>query len=107
MREVWTDLGEDQLTDVVMMIGYDGEFRPRIGTVADLADDLRHRAYAAVEVEVRQLLADDGHGNLASASYTVGGGTQFDDNDWALARVRVTFSDGHLESAYYTIDGRA
>jgi hypothetical protein len=96
-----------ELTDLVTVISYEDEVVPDKSTVAGLATVLEHRAHQDISVEIQQIMAVGPDGKLATCSFRVEGGDKFDDQDWAHPKVTVTFPDGHEESAYYRIDGRA
>jgi hypothetical protein len=108
MSEVIAELPQDgALTDIVMLVIYEGETRMEVGPVTDLAEILRHRCYGDVSIEFGQLQALGLDGKLTDVTARVEGAGEYDDNDCAYPKVTVTFPDGHEESAWYQIDGRA
>jgi hypothetical protein len=108
MSEVIVELPKDGvLTDIVMLISCEGEVRPQVGPVTELAEILRHRHYGDVSIKFEQLQAVGPDGKLTDVTVRVEGDGKYDENDYAYPKVTVAFPDGHEESAWYQIDGRA
>lgn len=100
-------MSEEQLADLVMVVQYEDHTQLEVGDVCRLAEILQHRQYGDISIEIIRLEALDPHGALVEVDYTVSGARDFDADSWAHPRVDVTLPDGRVETAYYTIDGRA
>lgn len=83
--------------------GSDEGDRVQHGTVDDLADLLRERDYG--DYTVTAVYAVDA-GKLVEIQWSVAVGP-YSEDDFATARVKVVFPDGHGEIGSYRIDGRS
>jgi len=99
-------MGDTSLTDMVMVISFEGEVALKLGSVAVLAEMLEKRHYVDIQVEVRQLLAVGSDGRLADVAYWVDS-DGYDEHDWSHQKVTIVLPDGREEFAFYRIDGRA
>jgi hypothetical protein len=90
--------------EIVMVVEYDGEPRIEVVTVRGLAQTLRDRVYADIDVQVTQVQALGRGGLLTDVFYAVSG-LEYNENGMAYPTVTVTFPDGHTESAVYAVDG--
>lgn len=98
--------GGKPLTNLVMVVLYDGEPDLSIGTVTTLASAFKQASYGGIEVQVGQLLALDGT-ELVPVTFEIDSRRGFTADDWMPVTVTVTLPDGMAESASYLIDGRA
>lgn len=99
-------MGNKEPTEICMTISFDGEARMAIGTVNDLADTLGGAVDGDCGVRVIRLLALDAEGEPTACDLSRRS-SGYDEHDWAHVEVKVTFPDGHSESGWYRIDGRA